>query len=122
MFDQLFASLATGFADQFGAPFVPAKLQYQGVPIKDAGGSIVTPGVPSEVDCCAQVDSAMQSMRTSPDFLETDVTLIILGPAALDTSPKLAVLTGPSAGKTYSLRSCDRDPAGIGWLCRGRAA
>lgn len=124
MFDQLFANLATGFADQFGAPFIEAMATWPGTPVKDAGGSIVTPGTPVSLPCKAQFDEATQAMRATEGFLETDVRILVLSAtldATLDTKAKISVAAGANAG-TWALLSCERDPAGVGYECRGRYA
>lgn len=120
MFDQVFASLATGFAAQFGGPYVDATAVWPGTPVKDAGGSITTPGTPTSTDCSVQFDRATEAMRQAEGFLETDVRLLVLV-GALDTAAKIVVASGGRAG-TWTLLSCDRDPAGIGFECRARRA
>ena len=120
MFDAAFANIATGFSNMAGGPFHEAVLRYSGEPVFDDGGSIISPGVPFEVGCKIQVDVATEGMRLNPDFLQTDVTLLVLGPAVLDTSPTASISAGPFAGNVYALRSAERDPVGIGWICRGR--
>lgn len=103
-----------------GGPYHGASLLYAGAPVKDDGGSIITPGTPSEVACTAQVDRATEEMRKAEGFMSEDVRLLILGPATLDRSPRLSITAGPFAGKVYSLMSVQRDPLGFGFECRGR--
>lgn len=122
MLDQVFAGLATSFAEQFGAPFGDAVARWSGTPTKDAGGSIVTPGTPVELDCKAQFDAPTQAMRADAGFLETDVRILVLAAsldATLDQAAKIVVSSGINAG-TWALLSVTRDPAGIGYECRGR--
>jgi hypothetical protein len=124
MLDQVFSDLAVGFAEQFGAPFVAAEAVWPGTPTKDAGGSIISPGVPIRLGCKAQFDAATQAMRLAEGFLETDVRILVLAATlagALDTAARIEVATGQYAG-TWTLLSCQRDPAGIGYECRGRKA
>lgn len=124
MFDQVFANLATGFADTFGGPFIDATAVWPGTPVKDAGGSITSPGTPVSRSCKVQFDDASLAMRSAPDFLQTDVRILVLSASlggALDTAAKIVVANGDRAG-TWALLSCDRDPAGIGYECRGRKA
>lgn len=119
MFDAVFANLATNFAAQFGAPYADAVATWPGMPTKDAGGSITSPGAPVSKTCKVQIDAATQSMRAAEGFLETDVRLLVLSATLagqLDTAAR--VTTG---GRTYAVLSCVGDPAGIGWECRGRA-
>lgn len=117
-FDTLFAQLATGFSEQFGAPYAPATVRWSGMPALDDGGSITAPGTPTEVDCRAQVDAATEAMRTAADFTDTDVRLLVLGPASLDTYATIEV----EGRGDFALITVTRDPAGIGWECRGRPA
>lgn len=122
MLDQLFASLATGFAAQFGAPYGDAVAVWAGTPIYDDGGSIVTPGTPVEMNCKAQFDAPTQAMRGAEGFLETDARVLVLSASlagTLDTEARIIVATGQNAG-TWALLSVVRDPAGIGYECRGR--
>src|SRR6185312_15894234 len=83
MFDQVFANLATGFAYTFGAPFIDATAVWPGTPVKDAGGSITSPGTPVSLSCKVQFDDASLAMRSAPDFLQTDVRILVLS-ASLD--------------------------------------
>jgi hypothetical protein len=122
MFDQLFAELATGLSDQFGAPFEEVTATWPGTPVKDAGGSITTPGTPVSRTCKAQFDAASQAMRAAEGFLEADVRILVLAASldgVLDSTAKIVAAAGISAG-TWTLLSCQRDPAGIGYECRGR--
>lgn len=122
MLDQLFADIATGFSGEHGAPFVDATAVWGGTPTKDAGGSITVAGAPVSKTCKAQFDAATQAMRDAEGFLETDVRVLVLSAtldAVLNTQAKILVATGDHAG-TWSLLSCTRDPAGIGFECRGR--
>lgn len=118
MFDQIFANLATSFSAQFGGPYTDATAVWPGTPVKDAGGTITTPGSANSVPCSVQFDRATQAMRQVEGFLETDVRLLVLV-GALDMTAKVVVADGEHAG-TWSLLSCERDPAGIGFECRGR--
>jgi hypothetical protein len=118
----MFAGLALGFSQQFGAPFADAVAVWPGVPEKDEGGSIVTPASPVTKPCKAQVSTPTQAMRLDAGFLETDMRLVVLSATlegALDTEATVTVSSGPHAG-AWSLQSVTRDTAGIGWVCRGR--
>lgn len=122
MLEQVFASLATGFAERFGAPFEDAAAVWPGTPTYDTGGSITAPGTPVSLDCKAQFDAATEAMRRAPDFLQTDVRIIVLAASlagTLDTAAKIVVTAGGNAG-TWALMAVTRDPAGIGYECRGR--
>ena len=120
MLDQLFANLATGFAAQFGAPFEDASATWPGSATFDAGGSITSAGTPASHTCKAQFDAPTQAMRAAEGFMETDARLIVLAFAAtLDTRARITVASGANAG-TWELLSVVRDPAGIGYECRGR--
>lgn len=122
MLNQIFASLATGFAAQFGAPFQDVTATWPGTAVYDDGGSIVTPGTPVSLPCKAQFDVPTEAMRSDPGFLEKDMRLIVLTATldgTLDSEAKIVVATGEHAG-TWSLESITGDPAGIGWECRAR--
>jgi len=118
--DAAFRQIAGAVSSAVGGPFHAAKLLYPGTPVYDDGGDIITPGVPSEVDCRVQVDVATEAMRQAEGFMVEDVRLIILDPATLDRTPKVSLTAGPFAGKVYSLMSVQRDPLAFGWDCRGR--
>lgn len=120
MLDDAFRQIAGAVSEAFGGPYHAATLTYPGTPIKDDGGSIITPGTPVNVSCKAQVDVATEAMRLDAGFMAEDVRLLIIGPDTLDTTPTLAISAGPFAGKVYTLLSAGRDPLGFGWECRGR--
>lgn len=103
-----------------GGPYHAASLLYAGDPVKDDGGSIITPGTPSEVECLCQVDVVTEAMRKDAGFRAKDVRLIILADGEPDTTPGIRIDDGELAGNVYSLQSADRDSLGFGWECRGR--
>ncbi len=120
MLDQVFANLASGFSDTFGAPFKGATAKWPGTRTLDGGGSIVTPAVPQTLACKAQVSAPTQAMRQAEGFVETDVRLLILAAGlarAIDTTARVTV-----GGTTYRLLSVVRDSAGIGYSCAARQA
>ncbi|BEV00078.1 hypothetical protein [Novosphingobium olei] len=118
-FADAFAGIAAAFSADGGGPYFDATASWAGTPVTDDGGSIVTPGSPVQIDCQAQGDRATEAMRQAEGFLETDVALLVLGLDLLDTSARIEISTGPHAG-VWTLKSVERDPVGIGWLCRGR--
>ena len=69
MFDAAFASIAAGFADRFGAPFVDAVAWWPGTPVKDAGGSIISPGTPVDI-----FDEGRKASKMTPQqfIIQTD--------------------------------------------------
>ena len=122
MFDQAFARIATGFSAMAGGPFSDAVVTWAGTPVKDAGGSITTPGTPVSLDCKAQFDAPTQAMRAAEGFLESDARVIVLAASlagGLDTTARIVKATGPYAG-TWALLSVAGDPAGVGYECRAR--
>lgn len=124
MFDELFAGIAIGFADQFGAPYSDAVAKWPGIPTYDDGGSIVTPGDPVEKPCKAQVSAPTEAMRAEAGFLQTDMRLHVLSATldgSLDAEAVIVVAAGPHAG-AWELQTAMLDTAGIGWTCRGRRA
>lgn len=123
MLDELFSSLAQGFAEQFGAPFHDGEAVWPGVPTYDDGGSIVTPADDTRAACQVQIDVASEAMRADAGFIATDMRLLVLAASldgTLDTTARIEMSAGPYAGTTWTLHSATRDPAGIGWECRGR--
>lgn len=118
MFDQIFADFAVGFSDAFGGPFSAAEAVWDGTPVRDLGGRIVTPGTPVRKSCQVQFDAATQAMRQAEGFLETDARALVLTATLdgiLDTSARIV-----ADGATWELITCTRDPAGIGYECRAR--
>lgn len=116
-----FEGFAASVTAAFGAPFYSANRITETAPVYDDGGSIVTPGETVEAPCRCQVDDATEAMRQDAGFAAKDMRLLILGLDALDTDARISVTEGPWAG-TWSIQSVSRDPAGIGWVCRGRKA
>lgn len=119
---EAFAMIAQGFSAAGLGAFYDAKAKWPGTPVIDAGGSIVTPGTPIAKDCSAQVDSVTEAMRQAGGFTDKDVRLLVLTATLdgdLDTGATVEVLDGPHAG-SWMLASCDRDPCGIYFECRGR--
>lgn len=117
-----FADIALGISRATGTGYHDALAKWPGTATYDAGGSIDTPGEPVELECSAQVDSVTEAMRLADGFTESDMRLLVLAATLagdLDTSATIEVLAGPHAG-TWMIASCDRDPAGIYWECRGR--
>lgn len=117
-----FASAFASLASAVGAPFYDAVAQWPGTATYDTGGSITSAGTPVELACRAQFDAATQAMRAAEGFLETDVRILVLSASIdgdLDTEARIVVASGDYAG-TWALMSCQRDPASIGFECRGR--
>ena len=120
MFDAAFASIAAGFSERFGGPFVDATAWWPGTPVKDAGGSIVTPGTPVSLAVKAQFDAPTLAMRQAEGFLEQDARVIVLASGGtLDAEAQIRVASGVNAGN-WSLITVTRDPAGVGYECRAR--
>ena len=120
MFDAAFASIAAGFADRFGAPFVDAVAWWPGTPVKDAGGSIISPGTPVEIACKAQFDAPTIAMRQAEGFTEQDARILVLDfDGTLDDEAEIRVASGDNAGE-WRLLTVTRDPAGVGYECRAR--
>lgn len=122
MLDAIFANLATGLADQFGAPFIAAAATWPGAAAYDSGGSITAPGTPVSLACKVQFDAPTQAMRAAEGFVQTDARIIVLAASlagTLDEAARIVVASGPNAG-TWVLLSVTRDPAGIGYECAGR--
>lgn len=119
-----FAGVAVAFSAAGLGPYHPSIAHWPGVPTYDDGGSILTPGTPSNKTCMCQVDAATQSMRAEVGYVGTDVALLVLVATldrALDTDATVEVTAGPNAG-IYSVQSVSKDSMGTHWLCRGRVA
>ena len=103
-------------------PYVDAVASWPGTPTLDSGGSITAAGTPASYACRAQFDAPTQQMREAEGFLQTDVRILVLAASLsvpLDAAARILVDEGPNAG-TWTLLSCQRDAAGIGFECRGR--
>ena len=117
-----FANRASAVGGATGAPFVDAVAVWAGEPETDNGGSIIVPGTPVSYACKAQFDAPTQQMRAAEGFKQTDVRILVLAASLavqIDTRARILVGDGANAG-TWTLLSCQRDPAGIGFECRGR--
>lgn len=120
MFDAAFASIAAGFAERFGAPFVDAVAWWPGEPVKDAGGSIISPGTPVQYPCRAQFDAPTIAMRQAEGFTEQDARVLVLDfDGTLDADAEIRVASGDNAGE-WRLLTVTRDPAAVGYECRAR--
>ena len=116
-----FADIAHAFAAATGVGFHGALVKTKGTPAY-SGGSIVTPGTPTERACSCQVDAVTEAMRQAEGYTDRDMRLLILSDTlsgSLDTDVTVEVLAGPHAGE-WMLASVDRDPCGIYFECRGR--
>lgn len=115
-----FAGAFAAAASMVPEVFIAATARWPGTPVQDAGGSITAPGAPTNMPVVVQFDKCSTAMRSADDFLETDVAIIVLtADAPLTTEAVIIVATGERAG-TWSLKSTTRDPASVGWECRGR--
>lgn len=122
MLDKVFADLALAFSEAAGAPYIAVTAVWTGTPTYDTGGSITAAGTAIELSCRAQFDSPSEAMRQAEGFRETDARIIVLASSlagTLDTKARIVVGAGANAG-TWELLSVVRDPAGIGYECRGR--
>lgn len=114
-----FAGAFLGMAAAFPTVWGDAVAHWPGVPVEDDGGSIISPGIPTQIPCKAQGDSVTTEMRADAGFIQGDIRILILALDALDTSAEIVIESGPHAGR-WSIESTARDAAGIGWDCRGR--
>lgn len=123
MFADRFAGIALAVSARFGGPYWDAVAVWEGAPVKDDGGSIVTPGNPIEKPCSAQVDKVTDEMRREAGYIEKDVRLLVLASTldgALDADATVNVTAGPHAG-SYRVHSItDHDPLAIYWQARAR--
>lgn len=119
-----FASLAQSVGAAMGAPFYDGQIVDQGEAVRDEAGSIVTPGTPVLRACRVQIDSATEAMRAADGFAEGDVRFILLAASftgSLDTDATVKIAAGDRAG-VWLVSSLERDPAGIGYVGKGRKA
>lgn len=118
MLEGAFAHLAVAFSNHVGGPFVDAVASWPGEPIMDSGGSITTPGTPSNYVCKVQIDAPTQQMRAADDFLETDARLLVLANTLVRDLDTNAVVN--AAGARWALLTCQKDSVGVGYECRAR--
>ena len=119
-----YASIAQAVSAAYGGPYFDAIIHSKGEAVYDDGGSIVTPGTPTQKSCQAQVDLATQDMRAAEGFTDGDMRILILAEGivgAISLDDRVEVLAGPHAG-TWLIQSIARDPFGIYWELRGRPA
>lgn len=105
-----------------GAPYMDATVCRESAPTYDTGGSITAPGTVTSEACRVQFDTVTQAMRQEDGFLQSDVQLIVLASglgSAINTEARIVVASGDRAG-TWRLMTVERDPAGIGYVCRAR--
>ena len=121
MLADTFSDIAAAFSGAFEGPYYDAVALWPGEPTRDAGGGIISAGVPISTPCKVQVDSATELMRRDAEYRDGDVRLIVIDIAALDTDARIQIATGPRAG-TWMVQTVTRDPVGIGFDCRGRIA
>lgn len=119
MFERAFAGIAAAVSAAYGGPYHPAVARWPGEPGTDPEGSIFAPGSPVEISCSAQGEAATDAMRREDGFREEDITLLVIGTATLNTQAIVTVQSGPHAGR-WALQTCQRDPVGVGWVCRAR--
>jgi len=117
-----FVATFAGLAAAFPTVWIDAEVAWSGSPTMDNGGSIASPGTPQTIPCKVQFDACSERMRSDADFKEKDVMILVLRDGLqreIDTEAKIIVASGLNAG-TWSIRSADHDPAGIGYVTRGR--
>lgn len=121
---EAFGDIGLAFSQVLDGPYHSAQTIEQVAPIYDDGGSIVTPGGVNHRSCSVQIDSAIQRIRESGSFVDTDMTFIVLASTltgSLNTEARIEVLDGPHAG-IWSVELIERDPVAAGWVGRGRRA
>jgi hypothetical protein len=119
---EAFGSIGLAFSQVLDGPYHDARTIEQKDPIYDDGGSIIEPGGVVHRPCSVQIDTAIQRIRESGGFVDTDVTFIVLASTldgALNTEARIQVMTGPHAG-VWSVDLLERDPVAAGWVGRGR--
>lgn len=122
-----FASLYERVGAAIGAPYFDGTVVDQAEATLDDGGSIVDPGEPVERTCRVQIDAATWSMRQAEGYSDGDVRFIILAASldgSLGTDAEIEVAAGDAVPAdfvgTWMVSAIERDPAGIGYVGRGR--
>jgi len=119
---EAFADIALGMSAAIGGGFHDALAKWPGTPITDDGGSITTPGTPITKTCSAQVDAVTEAMRQADSYTDQDIRILVLAATLdgeLDTDATIDIQDGPHIGE-WMIASCDQDPCGVYWECRGR--
>ncbi|MGV3481502.1 MAG: hypothetical protein ACO1O3_16260 [Sphingobium sp.] len=117
-----FAGIARAVSARMDGPFADAVILDAGAPSFDEGGSIAGPGTPAERACSVQIDLIADAMRGDAGFAQGDARFLILSAGldgAVGTDARVRVLAGPHAG-LWTVSALEADPAGIGWVGRGR--
>lgn len=126
---QAFAGIAGGFSAAFGVPYHAGFVIRHMDAVYDDGGSIITPGGVDRASCQVQIDSVDERMRPEA-WTDKDYRFLILSASLgegdqsgaipdLDTDATIEVPAGDMAG-SWMVSSLQKDPAGIGYVGRGR--
>ncbi len=108
----MFAQIATGISAAFGGPYFAARIITSTGEVRDAGGSITTPGTPVYRTCQAQIDACTEAMRAADGYSAKDVRVLVLAATLageIDTDAYIEMLAGPDAG-VYSIQTVGHDP------------
>lgn len=115
-----FGAIAQNMSTAFGGPYHAGWIHEQGEPVYDDGGSIVTPGVPTQTACMAQMDVMTDVMRLQDGFVEGDVRILVLsGDLTITADSEIEITEGPHIGR-WMVQSVGRDPFGVYHELRGR--
>lgn len=118
----VFLSIANKVTAAMGAPFFDGLILNETPAVFDDGGSITTPGTPTQRPCRVQIDAATDYMRANLGYTEQDVVFVILAASFtgdLDTDARIKIASGPRAG-VWAVSEISRDPAGIGYSGKAR--
>lgn len=123
MLPQAFANLAMRVGAAVGAPYYPGRIIDVTDPVQDEGGSIITPGSVVTRTFMVQIDVVSDANR--PDgWTDRDYRFLVLAATldgGMDTDAEIEITEGPHAGK-WMVSSLQTDPAGIGYVGKGRPA
>lgn len=119
---QAFASLAGMATSALGAPYHSGTIISQATPGSyDDDGEFVPGSAPTERACMVQIDAASEYMKAN-GYVEGEYRFIILAASftgEIDTDAVVRVNNGPFAGQ-WLVSSLERDPAGIGYVGKGK--
>lgn len=123
-----FARIAQSMASALGAPFYAGKVIIDGVPGGYDDDGVFQPGSePSEIDCRCQIDSIDERARPE-GWTDKDYRFLLLSgdfDASLNSDAKVKVTDANAPADfrvEWMVSSLQRDPAGIGWVGKGRAS